>query len=55
MAEDQKIQQDVRVQSSNLPAPRRVSLSDRRQEEELRQQQISEIRKSYVVHGRTAA
>jgi hypothetical protein len=55
MAEDQKIQQDVRVQSTNLPAPKQVSLRDRRQEEELRQQQISEIRKSYIVHGGPAA
>lgn len=54
MAEDQKIQQHVRVQSNNRPAPKPVSVQDQRQEEEFRQKQISQIRKSYVVHGKAA-
>ena len=52
MAEDQgKIPQKVSVEST--PAVSK-QLADKRQQEKLRQKQISEIRRSYIIHGRAA-
>jgi len=52
MAEDRsKIPQKVSVES-NPPAV--SQLADGLQQDQLRRRQLSEIRKSYVVHGRTA-
>ena len=52
MTEDRsKIPQKVSVES-NPPVSKQVA--DRLQQDKLRQKQIREIRRSYVVHGRAA-
>ena len=52
MAEDQgKIPQKVSVESNPSVSKQ---MADRLQQEKLRRKQISEIRRSYVVHGRAA-